>query len=540
MSSFSKIWRFFKDTLNIELDRAFGLDISDRSVEIAEIRTFWRSRVVAYGYIELEVRKIRNLISLTKPRKVSTNKVVFSLPESTTFVHYFELQGKENISGLEEKILDKVSSVIPITPENSYYDWQVKALPVPQGGEPIMQVLYVAAEKETVEKYIALLGTLGLEPVIMDIESASLGRALLEQNGYPQMIVDIGAHTSTVSVFDRGGTLIVSISVPVAGEDFTNLIAKARGIQKAEAEELKKSAEKKEGEGAALFPIVEPAAAKIVAEIKRVIEYCETRRFLSVQKIILAGGSALLPGISDYFSNKLSLPVDVGDPLRRVKWPGKGDLSLPPVLFSNAIGLALRGASRSSTGINLLKRVPRSKFRLNAPIKVMYLGHSSKLTLIRSILNNSALTIPILIFLLLLLGIISYAYVYQPLNQLAMGRIIDVANFNYPAGEKIDVLPTSSEAKASVEELDATSLDGKQGTSTVEAVVESFIRIRPTPTGWLAVRDGPGKNFKKISQVLPGEKYTLLQTAKEWAKIKVSSTTEGWVSLVYIIVEKNN
>lgn len=423
MLFFSKFWNFLKKTLDIELNGAFGLDISDRSMELMEIRVFWRPRIVTYGRIALapgiiENGKIKNsgefaagimkLLSLAQPRKVSTNKVVISLPESNIFIHNFETPTNEKAENLEDLILREASSVIPLTPRDSYYDWQIKTLSIRRDGKLILHTLYAAVKKETAEEYIRILSELGLEPIIMDIEPASLGRIFLEKKNYPQIIIDIGADASTINVFNIQRALILSADIPVAGEEFTRLIAAARNIQPAEAEELKRT-------DPDILKLVEPATAKIIAEIKKIIKYCEDKQWVSAQKIILTGGSALLPGLADYFSKQMNLPVEIGNLFKRVAIAGQDAQFFSSALFGNVIGLALRGASKSSSGINLLKRVPREKFQVDSLIlKLMSSGHLKKSTLIRSILNNYIFVIPLFIIAVILLAIMAYWYIYRP------------------------------------------------------------------------------------------------------------------------------
>ena len=64
----------------------------------------------------------------------------------------------------------------------------------------------------------------------------------------------------------------------------------------------------------------------------------------SVEKIILAGGSALLPSLTEYFGSTLNLRAFVGDPWARVVYP----VDLRPALdtigarFAVAVGLGMR------------------------------------------------------------------------------------------------------------------------------------------------------------------------------------------------------
>lgn len=59
------------------------------------------------------------------------------------------------------------------------------------------------------------------------------------------------------------------------------------------------------------------------------------------------------------------------------------------------------------------------------------------------------------------------------------------------------------------------------------------ILILDTPTGFLRVRDQPSLNGNQVGQVLPGEKYDLLEEQNGWYKIKLKDGTLGWVSSQY-------
>ncbi|MEK9152191.1 MAG: hypothetical protein AAB692_02400, partial [Patescibacteria group bacterium] len=80
-------------------------------------------------------------------------------------------------------------------------------------------------------------------------------------------------------------------------------------------------------------------------------------------RILLAGGSALMPCLAGYFASQLGRPVEVGNPLRHIvgtSWAPK----LPPILFTNVIGLALRGLD----GRRDIDLTSRTGFRARWPI----------------------------------------------------------------------------------------------------------------------------------------------------------------------------
>ncbi|KKS60795.1 MAG: hypothetical protein UV25_C0005G0020 [candidate division WWE3 bacterium GW2011_GWB1_42_41] len=89
-------------------------------------------------------------------------------------------------------------------------------------------------------------------------------------------------------------------------------------------------------------------------------------------------------------------------------------------------------------------------------------------------------------------------------------------------GRTIDGQGLSKEAKQTLETLLGTVTVGKQA------------KITATPTGWLRVRSEPNLNGLEITRVDTGGTYQVLEEQTGWVKIKVSDTSEGWVSADYV------
>lgn len=70
-------------------------------------------------------------------------------------------------------------------------------------------------------------------------------------------------------------------------------------------------------------------------------------------------------------------------------------------------------------------------------------------------------------------------------------------------------------------------------TSTPAPISVTKVLILDTPTGFLRVRDQPSLAGSQVGQVLPGEKYDLLDEQNGWYKIKIKDGTVGWVSSQY-------
>jgi len=187
------------------------------------------------------------------------------------------------------------------------------------------------------------------------MESKSLGRALIDkfEKNKGIIILDIGARTSIISVFDKA-SLRFTTNLKIAGNLFSQKISEGLNLSFSEAEKIKI----KKGFLSERFgEILKKESESVCQELKRVIKYIERKYALPIEKIILAGGSSLLPGLREYFQEKIGLRVEIGDPLTKI---GKNTIlhkKEKRILFANVIGLGLRALEKNplKSDINLLK-----------------------------------------------------------------------------------------------------------------------------------------------------------------------------------------
>lgn len=358
--------------LNFYRKRALGLDISDYSIEIISLggsidnpkllamgRTVLEPGIVENSKILNKEKLITPLLKLIKnPKfgKIKTNKFIFSIPESKSFIHIFEIP--ENLE--KKKILDfiksQASQTFPFPLENLYLDFQIRD----------KEVLLVAAPKNIVQDYLDVFKKCRVSPLALEPESESLGRSLIEDKKETILILDIGARTTIFSIFDEKG-LRLSISNEIAGNRFTKKISEKLNISWEKAESLKKKAGLKPGiKGGRVFLILQKEIQTgIIEEIGKIEKYFQEKEQKSIKKIILAGGSAVLPRLSEYLAENLEKLVSIGDPWAKInidilkkKEYFKEALEVNPVFYSTVIGSSLRGLAKnpSKAGINLIKK----------------------------------------------------------------------------------------------------------------------------------------------------------------------------------------
>ncbi|TSC76838.1 MAG: hypothetical protein G01um101431_21 [Parcubacteria group bacterium Gr01-1014_31] len=348
-----------------------GIDLSDRSIEALQLkRSLGKPALAAYSRVQLPpgvvedgrilqpaalVERVRQLLQKARPEPIKEHLCVIALPESQVYSHVFSLPAAFQAEQVRRAILLEAEHFMPIPLRESYLDFR----PIGVRGE-YQEVAFAATRRGLVHTYLEVFKSAGLQPIAFEPESVSLGRSLVRRTlgdgSAATLIADVGMRTTNVHLV-RQGAVIGSLTIPRAGGHFTEAVAAAMKISPEEAETRKLQVGFDERRGdAVLVSALSSAAVPIIAEVKRFVAYAVEHRGVTVRQVVLAGGSALLPGFPEFLSAQLSLPVSVGEPLARL-WQGR--VKLPErqgVLYGNVIGLALRGLHRDpvAAGPNLL------------------------------------------------------------------------------------------------------------------------------------------------------------------------------------------
>ncbi len=349
-----------------------GIDISDRSIEIIHLDR--KGKMVAFGrksiprgLVEngkiIEKEELSKEIKKTlekarphpiKPRRGERIRAIVSLPESKVFIRKIEISDQLSKKDLSQRVKEEGQRIIPIAPDKLYWDYLVTFF-----NREGREILYASAPREIVDDYIDTLGKAGIDPVSIDIETASLGRSLLpltSKDKRGSIVVDIGSRVTNIGIFDARKMFVFSAIAPYGGEHFTESIALKMGIDREKAEKLKREVGFKEEENDEVSSVLRAESQLILREIKRAIDYYREKYKEELEEIILAGGSSLIPGLPEYFELITGKKVKTGTPLEKIKDGGRFKEKIPQVLFSNVIGLALRGLQDDPVeeGINLL------------------------------------------------------------------------------------------------------------------------------------------------------------------------------------------
>ncbi|MEZ4180379.1 MAG: pilus assembly protein PilM [Candidatus Doudnabacteria bacterium] len=184
--------------------------------------------------IESMSELLKNALLKSQHGSFTTNQAIISLPESKSFIRVIPLQPMTD-EEIENAIVFEAEAYIPMPMEQVYYDWKILSRT-----DKKIEVLLIASPKVFVDKFMAVIEGAGLKLIGVETEAQSIARALVPKEiTEPILIVDLDAF-KTAMILVENAALQFTSSVPIAGNVFTERLAKAAGIGVKEAEMIKR------------------------------------------------------------------------------------------------------------------------------------------------------------------------------------------------------------------------------------------------------------------------------------------------------------
>jgi type IV pilus assembly protein PilM len=249
---------------------------------------------------------------------------------------------------LELQVETEANQYIPFALEEVNLDFQSLG-PAPNNPEE-QEVLIAATRKEKVEDRVAVAESAGLKALVMDVEAfaqqAALGLVVqsLPNGGKDQnvAVVDVGAQVMNVTVL-RNEQSIYTREQAFGGSQLTQDIATRYGMSPEEAESAKRSGGLPDDfEAEVLRPFME----NLSMEVQRALQFFFTStQYHSIDHILLAGGSAVIPGLDAVVNARTQVATSVANPFASMQTSPRVQLKrlmidAPSLIV--ACGLAMR------------------------------------------------------------------------------------------------------------------------------------------------------------------------------------------------------
>jgi type IV pilus assembly protein PilM len=339
-----------------------GLEIEPAAVHAASVTVNGRVEVKDAAVAPLEAGIVRDgevndveglaeaLRSLYRENKGLDKKVRIGVANQKIVVRVLELPPIPDRKELEAAVRFQAQDQIPMPLDSAVLDFQPLDVIETENG-PRQRVLIAAARRDMVDRVLAACRAAGLKPEGVDLSAFAMIRALHrggDQSTEPVLYLSIGGLTNlavaegTTCLFTRvvGGGL-EAIAVELAERKALTL-EHARGwlrhvglvtpldeIESDEQDEIVEEAR----------TVLLDGVRRIGGEVRNSLDFHHAQEGMSlrVQRAVLTGAAATVPGFDDALAAELGLPVESG------LVAGTPD-GIDPHLLTIAAGLAVEEA----------------------------------------------------------------------------------------------------------------------------------------------------------------------------------------------------
>lgn len=204
---------------------------------------------------------------------------------------------------------------IPIPPEELMLEYQVLYRPQRNEKNP-MRVLLVGVRKQLMERFVGMFNQLGIEPSIVETHMLAVLRSLQFETTDPStLVVHIGASSMNLAVVHQGELRFV-LSHLNGGQLLTKALEQTLGLDATQSEQYKRTygLDEAQFQGKVREALL-PAARVLVTEMRKAVQFFTSQNPQeSVKRVVLSGGSAIMPGLVQFITDELGTEVLVAAP----------------------------------------------------------------------------------------------------------------------------------------------------------------------------------------------------------------------------------
>lgn len=335
----------------------FTLDIGTNAVRVVQLSSngpeSWN--LVHFGYAPLDekitsssspeaLRKLGEVIMTAVGQSgIKTKNVIIGLPSNKTFTTVIEVPVMPE-NELRNTIKYQVDQYIPMAVNEAKVDWALLGTSL---HDPKMQEVLIASTANTyAEERLEFIENLGLNVIAAEPDPLAMIRSLLPA-GVPdaRLIIDVGEQSTDLAITFGDAPRLVR-TIPTGIRSLIKAAVQNLNVQEDQARQfiLKFGLAPDRLEGQ-VYRAIEGTLENFAVELTKSIKFFQTRYpNTPVGGIMLSGFSAIVPGFSEYVTQKTGIQASMANPWQKVKVSNSDQQQLAPVAseFATAIGLAQR------------------------------------------------------------------------------------------------------------------------------------------------------------------------------------------------------
>jgi type IV pilus assembly protein PilM len=336
-----------------------GVDIGASAIKVVQLRESRKKlQVVKWGYAPLAPQTIIDghimnasavteaLAKIFQEAKIQQREVAVGVYGQSVIVRKITVPIMTQAE-LDEQIQWEAEQHIPFDIKLMSIDYEVLRQR-PEAGQ--MDLLLVAAKRDEINDYAAILREARLRPVVVDINAFTVQNIFEEERGLPDTttiaLLNVGAAVSSLNIVSKGVSAFTR-EITNAGNAITEEIRKALGCSYEQAEAYKHGGGPTQIVPQEVTQIINQTCQGLASEIQRSLDfYLATSGEQEIQHIYVSGGSSYLAPLLQAIERRAHVPVERFDPLENLsvdpRTPGEEQLRGIAAQMVVALGLSLR------------------------------------------------------------------------------------------------------------------------------------------------------------------------------------------------------
>jgi len=213
-----------------------------------------------------------------------------------------------------------------------------------------MDLLLVAAKKDEINDFAAILREAKLRPVVVDINAFTIQNIFEHQYGLPPdstiALLNLGAAVSSLNIVSKGVSAFTR-EIANAGNSITEEIRKSLSCSYEQAEAYKHGGGETQIVPQEVTAIINQSCQGLAGEIQRSLDfYLATSGEQEIGRIYVSGGSAYLAPLVQAIERRARVPVQLFDPMVNLavdpKFVNEAQMRGMAAQLVVALGLSLR------------------------------------------------------------------------------------------------------------------------------------------------------------------------------------------------------
>jgi type IV pilus assembly protein PilM len=290
---------------------------------------------------DAQVEKLASALdAILNDNNLPRKDVRLSLPETVVSTKILALPSLSDAE-LASAIGWQAEQAIPIPPEELSLEYEVLYRPPKTDKTGQMRVLLVGTRRPVIERYLSVFTLLGIEPTLLETQILSVLRSIQMTNEDPNtMIVQIGAATMQIAMMYHGELNFVYSHLS-GGQLLSRALEQGVSLDSEQAEQYKRTygLDETQFQGKVKEALL-PTTKLMLSEVQKAVRFFVSQHPTeTVQRIILSGGTAHLPGLVQYVTSELGVEVLIASPFATAQ----GEVpQANQAIYSVCMGLVMR------------------------------------------------------------------------------------------------------------------------------------------------------------------------------------------------------